>query len=151
MKTCKFCGIHEGAPDRRGDAAHINRDNLCAPCNYVLERVKRQPERLSVEDWDWFNGMCEFNIKHGMFVPVAQRRALKHLKPWQCKQCGTLNDTNRDPHYTNYCVACATDIRCRRDMPVHRRPRSDKGSTHYAPLRAAVITKPDRRLGRRQK
>ena len=151
MRACKFCGVAENTPDRRGNAAHINRDNLCAPCNCLLERVKREPDRLSVDDWNWFNEMCASNMKYGRFVPVAQRRELKHLKLWRCKKCGTFNDTNRDAHYTNYCVACATAIRCNRDMPLRRRQRSDKGGTHYAPLRADAITRPDKRLGRRQK
>lgn len=124
-KQCKFCGIFEGAPDRNGKAAHINRDNLCAPCYYVLERVKRQPEALDAEAHAWFNEMCEFNIKHGMFVPVAQRRTLKHLVPWQCKCCGTKAVLTRDPSYIHYCVQCADKIRRGRVMPKTRKTRKD--------------------------
>lgn len=130
MRSCKFCGIAEGNPDRRGDPAHINRDNLCAPCYYVLERIKYQPGSLSEEQQEWFREMCEFNMVHGMFVPVAQRRELKHLKPWQCKGCNkrcmpTLLEYVQDPHYVNYCKECATARRKKRDMRKARKTRSD--------------------------
>ena len=129
--TCKFCGIAEGAPDRRGNAAHINRDKLCAPCYYVLERVKREPEKLSQNDWGWFHDMCEFNMRNGMFVPVAQRRELSHLKPWTCKKCGSKHIIYRDANYTNYCTECASEIRLNREMPRYRKERSDKGGKHH--------------------
>lgn len=130
MRLCKFCGVPEGSPDRRGDAAHINSDGLCAACYYVLERVKYQPEALSKEQHMWFEEMCRFNMTHGMFVPVTQRRQLKHLKPWECRRCKTrcmpsLLDYVQDPHYTNYCKECATLIRRERDMSKARKTRSD--------------------------
>lgn len=134
MSSCKFCGVAEGAHDRNGKLAHINRDKLCAPCYYVLERVKRQPEKLSADTLDWFVAMCEFNIKHGMFVPVAQRRRLQHLKPkqaWRCKRCGEANDAMRDGAYVNYCQTCAYTIRVERDMPVFRHRRNDNGALKY--------------------
>ena len=124
-KQCKFCGIFEGVPDRNGKAAHINRDNLCAPCYYVLERIKYQPEVLDAEAHAWFNEMCEFNMKHGMFVPVAQRRALSHLRPWQCKCCSSKNILARDTSYINYCTQCAGNIRRSREMPKTRKTRKD--------------------------
>lgn len=116
MSSCKFCGIAEGVPDRRGNRAHINRDGLCAPCYYVLERIKRQPDTLSDEQRAWFDEMCRFNMTHDMFVPVAQRRQLKHLKPWRCKRCGEESPMPlacfvTDEHYVNYCRDCATAIR----------------------------------------
>lgn len=77
MKTCKFCGLPEGAPGRNGKPVHINRDSLCAPCYRVLEKAKYQSDKLSDKEREWFDWMCEFNIKHGMFVPVAQRRMLR--------------------------------------------------------------------------
>lgn len=137
MKTCKFCGIPEGSVDRKGKPAHINRDNLCAPCYYVLERVKYQPEALNKSTMDWFVDMCKFNIQHGMFVPIRQRRELAHLKPvpkWACRRCGTEQVTNQDFGYKNYCVACADEIRAQRLKNQKPRSsfskRSDTGCTH---------------------
>jgi hypothetical protein len=133
--ACKFCGIHEGAPDRKGKPAHINRDGLCAPCYYILERMKRQPDALTNEQHAWFEEMCRFNMKHGMFVPVARRRDLAHLKPnepWICRRCGTTVEANRDNGYKNYCTMCADEIRLNRVSGQKRRSktRSDKGGTH---------------------
>ena len=137
MKTCKFCGIPEGSVDRRGKPAHINRDKLCAPCYYVLERVKYQPEALSKSTMDWFVDMCKFNIQHGMFVPVKQRRELadlKPVKPWSCRRCDTAIVANQDFGYKNYCVACADEIRAIRMEGQKSRTafkgRSDAGGKH---------------------
>lgn len=133
MSSCKFCGIAEGAPDRKGKPAHINRDGLCAPCYYVLERVKYQPDKLDAEQHAWFNDICRFNMQHGMFVPVAQRRLLQYLKPkeaWRCKKCGQTLEALRDESYSNYCTVCAETIRKSRAMPKVRNTRSDKGGQH---------------------
>ena len=135
-KSCKFCGVADGCTDRRGKPAHINRDGLCAPCNYILERVKYQPDKLTADALDWFVAMCEFNMKHGMFVPIKQRRELAHLKPvnWACRRCGTNKITNRDLTYVNYCVMCADDMRAERMERQKPRSafkrRSDAGGTH---------------------
>ena len=130
MSSCKFCGIPEGMPDWRGDAAHINRDGLCAACNYVLQRVKYQPDKVTHEDQLWFDAMCELNFKRGMFVPVAQRRMLKAAQGWSCKCGGTKEAHRRDSRYTNYCMSCATDIRRTRALPKGpmRKTRCDKKS-----------------------
>lgn len=137
MKTCKFCGVLEGGVDRNGKPAHINRDNLCAPCYRVLEQVKYQPDRVSKSTMDWFVDMCKFNIQHGMFVPLRQRRELADLKPaaqWHCKSCGTATITNQDFGYKNYCVVCAEELRARRMERQKPRTafkrRSDIGGTH---------------------
>lgn len=135
-KSCKFCGIAEGNTDRRGKPAHINRDKLCAPCNYILERVKYQPDKLDAGTMDWFVAMCEFNMKHGMFVPIKQRRELAHLKPvnWTCRRCGTNRITDQDFAYRNYCVVCAEAMRAERMERQKQRSafkrRSDTGGTH---------------------
>lgn len=129
MKKCKFCGITE-------ETTHINRDSLCARCYRVLEKVRQG--RSTQEEKEWHDEMCEFNIKHGMFVPVAMRRKLAHLKPaavWSCKKCGSTVAGNQDTGYVNYCVACADEIRRNRNMPAHRKTRSDKGkmNSHLRP------------------
>lgn len=129
MKKCKFCGITE-------ETTHINRDSLCARCYRVLEKVRQG--RSTQEEKEWHDEMCEFNIKHGMFVPVAMRRKLAHLKPaaaWSCKKCGSTVVGNQDTGYVNYCVACADEIRRNRNMPAHRKTRSDKGkmNSHLRP------------------
>lgn len=129
MKKCKFCGITE-------ETTHINRDSLCARCYRVLEKVRQG--RSTQEEKEWHDEMCEFNIKHGMFVPVAMRRKLAHLKPvvaWSCKKCGSTVVGNQDTGYVNYCVACADEIRRNRNMPTHRKTRSDKGkmNSHLRP------------------
>lgn len=129
MKKCKFCGITE-------ETTHINRDSLCARCYRVLEKVRQG--RSTQEEKEWHDEMCEFNIKHGMFVPVAMRRKLAHLKPaavWSCKKCGSTIAGNQDTGYVNYCVACADEIRRNRNMPAHRKTRSDKGkmNSHLRP------------------
>lgn len=127
MKACKFCGITE-------ETTHINRDSLCARCYRVLEKVRQG--RSTQEELEWHNEMCEFNTKHGMFVPVAMRRKLAHLKPapvWSCKKCGTNMTSNRDKGYKNYCVSCADDIRLNRKLPTYRKTRSDKNGTHMKP------------------
>ena len=90
MNKCKFCGITE-------ETTHINRDSLCARCYRILEKVRQG--RSTQEETEWHDEMCEFNIKHGMFVPVAMRRKLAHLKPtpqWSCKKCGKTTITDRD-------------------------------------------------------
>lgn len=145
MKACKFCGIIEGAPDRKGKLAHINRDGLCAPCYYILERIKYQPEALSAEQHKWFEKMCEFNIQHGMFVPIKQRRELAHLKPkqpWACRRCGATNEANKDLGYKNYCVMCADEIRRTRieGQKPRSKTRSDKGSHHAHYLRPSMAS-----------
>lgn len=129
MKKCKFCGITE-------ETTHINRDSLCARCYRVLEKVRQG--RSTQEEKEWHDEMCEFNIKHGMFVPVVMRRKLAHLKPaaaWSCKKCGSTVVGNQDTGYVNYCVACADEIRRNRNMPAHRKTRSDKGkmNSHLRP------------------
>lgn len=146
MKSCKFCGITE-------ETTHINRDRMCARCYRITEKAKQNV--LTPEESEWFEEMCRFNIQHGMFVPVAQRRRLRAEYPqqWSCKRCGTTRTANQDSSYVNYCVACADDIRRGRRMPADRKTRSDKGGKHYAPLRQAGsgggVTRPDGRLGRR--
>lgn len=128
MSSCKFCGISDGLPDWRGDAAHINRDKLCAACNYVIQRVKYQPDRLSHDDKLWFDAMCELNFKRGMFVPTAQRRILKSQQTWACKRCGIKDMRKQDEHYINYCMSCAYELRSSRTLPrgAMRKTRSDK-------------------------
>ena len=132
MKACKFCGITE-------ETMHINRDSLCARCYRVLEKVRQG--RSTQEELEWHNKMCEFNIKHGMFVPVAMRRKLAHLKPiptWSCRKCGTTKAGNQDKGYKNYCVSCADDIRLNRKLPAYRKTRSDKNGTHMKPYEQRV-------------
>ena len=142
MNKCKFCGITE-------ETTHINRDSLCARCYRILEKVRQG--RSTQEELEWHNEMCEFNIKHGMFVPVAMRRKL--VKPpvaWSCKKCGKTNITDRDFNYTNYCAACADEIRRSRDIPAgaNRKKRSDANKKR-GPV--TFVTKPDKRLGPRNK
>ena len=124
MNTCKFCGIAEGAPDRRGNEAHINRDSLCAPCNYVIERIRRQPDKVKPEDYEWFVDMCTFNEKVGMYVPrfEARRRFV-----WKCAKCGRT--TAQDRYYKKYCALCADIVR-RHARIGKRKTRSDKGQKH---------------------
>lgn len=127
MKECKFCGVLEGRQDYRGKPAHINRNNLCTHCSYVLERARVRPEVLSVDDMRWFEEMCEENrqqrrrIEKAMqqakearrpyggpmkrFLPVSQRRV------WHCAYCDTGDESRRDAHYLKYCVTCANVIR----------------------------------------
>lgn len=131
MSACKFCGVAEGTPDRRGDSAHINRDGLCAACYYVLERVKYQPDKLSEDDWAWFVDMCAWNYKHGMFVPVKQRKELRANEPWRCASCGQSDTLYQDDHYKRYCTTCAKEARRGRVMPEQRKERSDKGKKHF--------------------
>lgn len=123
MKTCKFCGIGE-------DTQHINRDNLCARCYRILNKVRQGV--ASAEETEWHEEMCRFNMRHGMFVPVARRRELAHLKPWTCKSCGTQMVVRQDSGYKNYCVRCADRIRADRvaRQGPRLRTRSDKGKTH---------------------
>ena len=105
----------------------------------MLEKVRQG--RSTQEELEWHNEMCEFNIKHGMFVPVAMRRKLAHLKPapaWSCKKCGTTKAGNQDKVYKNYCVSCADDIRLSRKLPAYRKTRSDKNSTHLKPYEQRV-------------
>ena len=117
--------------------ARINRDNLCAPCYRVLDKIKYQPDAVSKSTMDWFVDMCKFNIQHGMFVPIRQRRELAHLKPvaaWSCKRCGTVRLADQDFGYKNYCVECADELRAQRmerQKPRELfRARSDKGGKH---------------------
>ena len=140
MKACKFCGITE-------ETTHINRDSLCARCYRVLEKVRQG--RSTQEEKEWHDEMCAFNMRHGMFVPVAMRRKLAHLKPapqWHCKKCGKATITDRDFSYTNYCTTCADEIRRGRSLPTgaNRKQRSDKDSKR-GPV--TFTTKPDKRIG----
>ena len=125
MKTCKFCGIGE-------NIKHINRENLCARCYRILMKVRQG--LASAEEEAWHEEMCRFNMKHGMFVPVARRGELAHLKPkpvWRCRRCGTTAESNKDLGYKNYCVMCADDIRRDRVSNQKKRAtRSDKGGKH---------------------
>ena len=129
MCRCKFCGVAEGGLDRRGAAAHINRDNLCNAC-YQLLRAVREHKAISPEDTTWFNKMCELNLSIGRFVPVAQRRQLRASKPWQCHRCGSFKEFMADEHYKNYCMACADTIRHERELGPRTKQRSDKGGKH---------------------
>ena len=108
MNACKFCG---------DSTARINRDGLCARCYRVIERVRRQPEKTTPEDLEWFEDMCRFNERYGLFVPRFRQQ-------WHCARCGCTYD--RDISYKKYCTNCATVVR--RDAAQHRRVRSDKGS-----------------------
>lgn len=126
-RPCKFCGVTE-------DTAHINRDNLCARCYRVLEKVRRGV--ASAEEQAWHDDMCRFNMQHGMFVPVARRRELADLKPpnWHCRRCGTNRITDQDFAYKNYCVQCAEEMRAkqlegRKPRSAFKR-RSDIGGKH---------------------
>ena len=118
MKVCKFCGLTEATH-------HINRDNMCARCYRITEKAKKN--LLTREEQLWFEEMCRFNFKHGMFVPVKQRRELREAAPWRCKKCGTTEIRCRDESYTNYCTTCTYIIRHSRLMPAVRKIRSDKG------------------------
>lgn len=147
--SCKFCQSVEGSVGRTGRLVHINRDGLCGPCATLLDKVKYQPERVSVDDMEWFDKQCLLNHKRGLFVPVAQRKILRvsHPPKWHCKRCHTPNEANRDFNYTNYCVMCADEIRRNRVMPAkaERKRRSDYGGTHFRPT-VDVMHKSDRRL-----
>lgn len=127
-KSCKFCCVTE-------ETTHINRDKLCARCYRILERVRRGV--ASAEEIEWHDSMCRYNMQHGMFVPIKQRRELADLKPakpWSCRRCGTSRVTNQDFGYKNYCVACADEIRARRMEGQKSRTafkgRSDAGGKH---------------------
>lgn len=147
--ACKFCQSVEGSVGRTSRLVHINRDGLCGPCATLLDKVKYQPDKVGVDDKEWFDKQCELNHKRGLFVPVAQRRVLKATQPlgWHCKDCGTQHIADRDFNYTNYCVACADKKRRGRDMPVYtnRKPRSDYGGNHFKPKQDGM-TKTDRRV-----
>lgn len=128
MKKCKFCGITE-------ETQHINRDNLCARCYRILGKVRRGV--ASAEELEWHEDMCRFNMQHGMFVPVARRRDLQHLKPlraWSCRRCGKTREADKDNSYVNYCVTCAEDMRAQRMARQKPRSefkrRSDRGCKH---------------------
>lgn len=126
MRTCKFCGMGE-------DINHINRDNLCARCYRILTKVRQG--LASAEEEAWHEEMCRFNMQHWMFVPVARRRELAHLKPrprWVCRRCGTTTESNKDNGYKNYCVMCADEIRRDRvdGAKRTRSKRSDAGTKH---------------------
>lgn len=129
---CKFCQIEEEAIGRTNKPVHINRDRLCGPCYTLLEKVKRQPNKVTLEEWTWFNNVCKLNIMTGAFVPVAQRRELRKTieVPWRCKRCSDAHILDRDNSYINYCVKCADEIRRGRDMHKNntgrRNTRSDK-------------------------
>lgn len=126
--SCKFCGILEGATGRSGKVTHINRDGLCGPCATLLNKLSYQPDKLSMDEWNWFNDRCEKNRKLGMFIPVAFRGSTKIA--WSCRKCGKKN--NQDFYYTNYCTECADEKRHNRCMPPKskRKQRSDKGLSH---------------------
>ena len=132
--TCKFCGVAEGALDRRGAAAHINRDGLCNSCHQLM-RVIKEGRPCSLDDRVWFGKTCRLNMSLGRFVPAAQRRRLKAARPWQCKRCGSFRETFRDENYRNYCITCAANIRRERHMPLKgdKQTRSDKGGKHRKP------------------
>lgn len=137
MRTCKFCGIGE-------DTNHINRDNLCARCYRILNKVRQG--LASAEEVKWHNEMCRFNMQYGMFVPVAMRRELAHLKPpkpWVCRRCGTTVESNKDKGYKNYCVMCADEIRFQRQLSQksERKTRSDKGGKHAGYRRPSMVAK----------
>lgn len=128
MKACKFCGVTESTK-------HINRDNLCARCYRILEKVRQGV--ASAEEVKWHDNMCRFNIQHGMFVPVRARRELAHLKPvpkWACRRCGTTAIVRQDHMYKHHCVRCADAVRAER--LANQKPRelfktrSDKGGMH---------------------
>lgn len=133
MLKCKFCQTPEGAPGGRTGVIHINRDKLCGPCATLLDKVKYQPEKVDEETMEQFKANCERNFKHGLFVPVVQRRELRAgiTKEWRCKTCGRSEAENAivAKGYTNYCTACADEIRIHRNMPPRsvRKTRSDKG------------------------
>lgn len=132
--VCKFCQMPEGARGGRTGVIHINRDKLCGPCATLLDKIKYQPEKVDEETMEQFKANCEWNFKHGLFVPVAQRRELRagYVAQWRCKTCNRTEADNaiRDKSYVNYCVACAEDIRLSRCMPPRsmRKVRSDKGA-----------------------
>lgn len=127
MGQCKFCGVLEGEQDRRGAATHINRDGLCTYCYKLLADMRKDPEKVRVEDRAWYMKTCKENVAHGRFVPVALR---KTLKKWACKKCGATR--GQDEYYKCYCSACADVVRHDRQMPAksNRKTRSDKGSSH---------------------
>lgn len=133
MKACKFCQMPEGAPGGRTGVIHINRDGLCGPCATLLDKVKYQPEKVDEATLSQFLANCEWNFKHGLFVPVSQRKALRDAqnKVWRCKSCGRSEADGIlvANGYKNYCACCAEDIRCGRVMPLrsNRKTRSDKG------------------------
>lgn len=131
---CKFCGVGDGFIGRTNKPVHINRDYLCGPCYTLLEKVKRQPEKIRPDEWLWFSTVCKENMQSGAFVPIAQRRELRNTVKiqWRCKKCGCTGVLDRDNNYTNYCVKCADEIRRGRDMHRNntgrRKTRSDKKS-----------------------
>lgn len=130
MITCKFCQTPEGAPGGRTGVIHINRDKLCGPCATLLDKIKYQPEKVDEETMEQFKANCEWNLKHGLFVPVVQRRELRAGQGWTCRCCGRPSSAAvlPDKHYKNYCVVCAEDIRHNRNMPLKsmRKTRKDK-------------------------
>lgn len=142
--ACKFCLSVEGSVGRTGRLVHINRDGLCGPCATLLDKVKYQPERVSVDDMEWFDRQCLLNHKRGLFVPVAQRKVLRvtHPAPWHCKRCGTGRIGDQDFNYKNYCVKCADEIRHNRVMPPKsaRKRRSDF-DRHHRPSNGAISPK----------
>lgn len=136
---CKFCQMPEGAPSvgpgRRKGTIHINREGLCGPCATLLNKVKYQPEKVDKETMEQFVANCAWNLEHGYFVPVAQRRRLRAGLPWTCKGCKRAEDLSvgltRDKHYTNYCVVCADEIRRERvrALPKHYNKRCPSTTT----------------------
>lgn len=127
MAACKFCGVAEGALDRRGAATHINRDGLCTYCYRLLPAVRKDPSSVEPSELAWYRSTCKHNIVNGLFVPAVERRK---AAGWMCKKCGAAR--NRDDNYTNYCIGCADTIRRSREMPdkSKRKERSDKEKTH---------------------
>lgn len=153
--ACKFCQSMNGSVGRTGKLVHINRDGLCGPCATLLDKVKYQPEKVSVDDKEWFDRKCLLNHKLGLFVPVAQRRVLRltHPPKWHCKKCGTGHVTDQDFNYKNYCVSCADAIRRNRIMPpkTNRKRRSDFEGQHFRPKGGGIMTKQDKRVGKRER
>lgn len=136
MKACKFCGTPE-------DIAHINKDTLCARCYRVLMKVRSGV--ASAEEEAWHEEMCRFNMQHGLFVPVARRSDLAHLKPrpaWACRHCGSTVEANKDNGYVHYCVTCADEIRAARvaNQRPRSRPRSDSGGHHACYRRPSMAS-----------
>lgn len=132
MRACKFCQTPEGAPGGRTGVIHINRDDLCGPCATLLDKIKYQPEKVDKKTMEQFVANCEWNLAHGLFVPIVQRRQLraKSSALWRCKTCGRPEGDGVlvDKSYKNYCQACAEDIRIARIMPPRsaRKVRKDK-------------------------
>lgn len=103
MKTCKFCGCHIG---------HINRDGLCAKCATVINKACYAPEKLDAETLAQFKANCEWNLRHGMYVPSRYRPRTTPPKGC-CKKCGVRLTVFNTPTkgYVQHCIDCAHKIR----------------------------------------